>query len=84
MTPKEEARNLIDSFYYMLPNNGYLDYGINSCNSRYKEGVKCAIKCVEKIIEALDFSKENQFIIANHWEYVLQELKDMQKEEEDL
>jgi len=74
--PKEKAKEFVDMFYYMLPNNGYLDLGINSCDSRYKEGIKCARKCVKEIIKALDFNKENQFIIENYWKIVEKELEE--------
>ena len=74
--PKEKAKEFVDMFYYMLPNNGYLDFGINSCDSRYKEAIKCARKCVKEIIKALDFNKENQFIIENYWKIVEKELEE--------
>jgi hypothetical protein len=48
--PKAEAHDLVLSFYYSLPNNGSLNHGINSCESRYKEGVVCAMVAVNKII----------------------------------
>ena len=48
--PKGEAQDLVLSFYYRLPNNGSLKTGINSCESRYKEAVMCAIIAVNKII----------------------------------
>jgi hypothetical protein len=48
--PKAEAQDLVLSFYYRLPNNGSLKTGINSCESRYKEAVVCAMVTVNKII----------------------------------
>jgi hypothetical protein len=48
--PKAEAQDLVLSFYYRLPNNGSLKTGINSCESRYKEAVICAMVAVNKII----------------------------------
>ena len=44
------AKNLINKFYYQLPNNGYLNEGLLSCDKRYKEAIACAIVCVEEII----------------------------------
>ena len=48
--PRAEAQDLVLSFYYRLPNNGSLKTGINSCESRYKEAVVCAMVAVNKII----------------------------------
>lgn len=49
---KKEALDLINSFYYALPNNGYMDHGLLSCSRRYEEGKKCALICVDKLINA--------------------------------
>jgi hypothetical protein len=38
MNPHQKtALELIHDYYFMLPNNGSLNSGINSCESRYKE-----------------------------------------------
>jgi hypothetical protein len=56
MSPHQKAAlELIHDYYFMLPNNGSLNSGINSCESRYKEGIKCALVCVKKIILTLEF-----------------------------
>jgi len=39
---REAALEIIHKYYYTLPNNGYLNSGINSCESRYKEAIECA------------------------------------------
>ena len=43
MTPKEKAKWLVDKFYYSFPNNGSLNTGINSCESRWGEAIQCAL-----------------------------------------
>ena len=48
------ARNLINKFYYQLPNNGLLNEGLLSCDRRYKEATGCAIICVNEIIDTLN------------------------------
>jgi hypothetical protein len=48
------AKQLINKFYYQLPNNGYLNEGLLSCDKRYKEAIACAIVCVEEIIGTLN------------------------------
>ena len=56
MSPHQKAAlELIHDYYFMLPNNGSLNSGINSCESRYKEGIECALVCVKKIILTLEF-----------------------------
>jgi len=49
---KQKAKELIDKFYFSLPNNGYIKEGVNSCESRWKEAVTCAIIAVDEIIKA--------------------------------
>lgn len=51
-SPKEKAMELINRFYYMLPNNGSLENGINSCKARMNEAIQCALISVEEIIES--------------------------------
>ena len=56
MTPHQKAAlEIIHDYYFMLPNNGSLNSGINSCESRYREGIECALVCVKKIILTLEF-----------------------------
>ena len=43
MTPKEKAKWLVDKFYYSFPNNGSLNTGVNSCESRWSEAIQCAL-----------------------------------------
>ena len=49
MTPKEKSKDLINSFYYALPNNGS-ETGLNSTTERYKEAIQCALICVDEIL----------------------------------
>tara|TARA_R110000868_G_scaffold25403_4_gene99107 strand:- start:95 stop:319 length:225 start_codon:yes stop_codon:yes gene_type:complete len=49
----KQAKELIDSFYYALPNNGSPE-GINSTTRRMEEAVRCALICCNKIIKALE------------------------------
>jgi len=75
--PKAEAQDLVLTFYYSLPNNGSLNQGINSCESRYKEAVMCAKLSIERIILALEaHSWQNRHHIEHH--------KEMLKEIENL
>ncbi len=51
MKAKEKAEQLVNSFYYALPNNGS-STGLNSTTARYKEATVCALIAVDEIIEA--------------------------------
>lgn len=74
--PKAEAQDFVLSFYYILPNNGSLCTGINSCESRYKEAVMCAKLTLERIILALEaHSWQNREHIEHHKEM----LKEIEK-----
>jgi hypothetical protein len=56
MSPHQKAAHeIIHEYYFMLPNNGSLNSGINNCESRYKEAIECALICVKKIILTLEF-----------------------------
>ena len=56
MTPhKKAAHEIIHEYYFMLPNNGSLNEGINNCESRYKEAIDCALIGVKRLILTLEF-----------------------------
>lgn len=50
MTSQEKAKDVVNKFYYSLPNNGSIKEGINSCESRWKEAVTCALIAVDEIL----------------------------------
>ena len=52
---KKAAYEIIHEYYFMLPNNGYMYGGCNSCDSRYKEAIDCALLSVKRIILTLEF-----------------------------
>ena len=67
MTPhKKAAYEIVHEYYFMLPNNGSLNEGINSCDSRYKEAIDCALLSVKRIILTLEF-----MFIENNDSYVM-------------
>lgn len=56
MTPHQKAAHeIIHEYYFMLPNNGLLNSGINNCDSRYKEAIECALIGVKRLILTLEF-----------------------------
>jgi len=56
MTPhKKAAYEIIHEYYFMLPNNGSASEGTNSCESRYKEAIDCALLSVKQLILTLEF-----------------------------
>jgi hypothetical protein len=52
MDTREKANDLVNRYYYMLPNNGSLSEGVNNCDSRYKEAIECAFVTVDEILES--------------------------------
>jgi hypothetical protein len=77
MTPKEKAEDLINSFYYSLPNNGS-EVGLNSTTERYEEAIQCALIAVDEIM-SLMIKFHNRHIEDNSneiyfWEEVKNEL----------
>ena len=65
------ARKLINKFYYQLPNNGYRNEGLLSCERRYNEAITCAIVCVNEILNINSIDKD--YDLSNYWEEVKQE-----------
>jgi hypothetical protein len=76
MDSREKANDLVSRYYYMLPNNGKLNEGINSCDSRYKEAIECAFVAVDEIIKTFDCTTPQSI---EDWEEVnqwIQKIKD--------
>ena len=65
MTPQEKAKDLVNKFYYSLPNNGSIKEGINSCESRWKEGVMCAIIAVDEMFEFMRLDDQESGTMSN-------------------
>ena len=80
MTPHQKAAHeIIHEYYFMLPNNGSLNSGINSCESRYKEAIECALIGVKRLILTLEFmlmEPNSDFVMdrINFYDVVLAEL----------
>jgi capsule polysaccharide export protein KpsC/LpsZ len=71
MNPREKANNLVNRYYYTLPNNGELNSGINSCESRYKEAIQCALIAVDEILKC-HIWKYNSIEPYKYWQEVKQ------------
>jgi len=52
---RKAALEIIHEYYYALPNNGYLNHGLMSCDRRYKEGIQCALIGLKRLILTLEF-----------------------------
>ena len=80
MTPhKKAAYEILHEYYFMLPNKGYMYGGCNSCDSRYKEAIDCALLSVKRIILTLEFMSiepNSAFVMdrINFYDVVLSEL----------
>jgi len=74
------AKNLINKFYYQLPNNGFLKDGLLSCDKRYKEAIACAIVCVDEILNDYEEFPYKIQLGKDHWNEVKQELIQIQND----
>jgi hypothetical protein len=87
---RSPAKKLINKFYYQLPNNGYRNEGLLSCDRRYKEAIACAIVCVEQIIENYEFDSihdlKNTRVMdnINYWDKVKDELIQIQNDQMEI
>ena len=71
MTPAEKAQQLVQRFYFSLPNNGS-QTGINNVHQRWDEGKMCTIMAVDEIMNALE---ENGSWNYDYWNEVKQEIE---------
>jgi hypothetical protein len=79
------ARQLINKFYYLLPNNGSLNEGLLSCEKRYKEAIICALVCVDEILDNFGTLTEGKthycaYYTTKHYEQIKEELLQIQKD----
>ena len=83
MKAKEKAEQLVNSFYYALPNNGS-STGLNSTTARYKEATVCALIAVDEILKINKLADENlnykEYFndctdFKSYWQEVKQELE---------
>ena len=81
ITNPTPARNLINKFYYQLPNNGSLNQGLMSCERRYNEAITCAIICVDEILNDYEEFPYKIQLGKDHWNEVKQELIQIQYEQ---
>ncbi len=74
---KKAAKQLIEKFYFALPNNGSLS-GTNNVNDRWNEAVDCALIAVDEIIDAMDrVLFPNPF--RQYWETIKEEIEKQRK-----
>lgn len=71
MIPKEKANQLVQRFYFSLPNNGS-QTGISNVHRRWEEGKMCAEMAVDEIMNALE---ENGSWNYDYWNEVKQEIE---------
>ena len=73
MTHKEKAKDLVNTFYYSLPNNGSRE-GINSTTRRYQEAIKCALITVDQMVKFLSLN-DSTIGLVQYWNKVKLEIK---------
>jgi hypothetical protein len=71
-TANAEAHEIINSFYFQLPNNGSRNIGLMNCSQRMEEAEKCAIILVEKILKVLE--SERVFERLEYYQEVKKEI----------
>jgi hypothetical protein len=81
MTPVEKAKQLVQRFYFSLPNNGGFT-GPCNINDRWEEGKKCALIAVDEIINSNPTSQLSDPFLGNrtydnvnYWKDVKQEIE---------
>ena len=70
--PKQKSLQLVEKFYFALPNNGSFT-GINNVNDRYKEAKQCALLTVDEMMEFIT-KYDNHWLDYTYWNEVKQEI----------
>jgi len=79
MTADKKAEELIDKFYFSLPNNGSFD-GINSIPSRWEEAKHCALIAVDELMQQCwDYRDIDLGASYDYWQRVNQEIQNSDK-----
>jgi hypothetical protein len=69
MTPKQKARQLVERFYFALPNNGS-QTGVCNVHQRWEEGKMCAAMAVDEILAGYMGNPK-----VKYWKEVQQEIE---------
>ena len=87
MTPSEKANQLVQRFYFSLPNNGSFT-GLGNINQRWEEGKKCALIAVSVILDEFDHLAWHDDDYAEYkmkyWQQVKQEIENYDKKEREV
>ena len=83
MTPADKAKQLVQRFYFSLPNNGSFT-GLNNINRRWEEGKMCALIAVDEIINSNPTSQLSDPFLGNRTYENVNYWKDVKKELEKL
>jgi hypothetical protein len=76
MTPKEKAKQLVQKFYFSLPNNGG-QTGLCNIHQRWDEGKICARIAADEIIKEYGtyYKVEVDGKYMSYWQEVKQEIE---------
>lgn len=74
---REKAKEMVDVFYFILPNNGSLSSGENSCDARMSQAIQCAIDSIDEILEALSYHEWQNRQISDYYRSVKSILQSM-------
>ena len=78
MTVKEKAKDLVNTFYYSLTNNGSTE-GINSTTRRYAEAKQCALIAVNYIITSNPHSNPFNTSVTSTMDYFIEVKQEIEK-----
>jgi hypothetical protein len=81
MTATDKAKELVNQFYFSLPNNGSFE-GINSIPKRWGEAVRCALITVDEILnqDKSVFDVTEAMYHFEYWGNVKQEIEKLWNE----
>ena len=81
MTPKQKAKDLVDRFYQITPNETWINEPLGEFMETYTawgQAKQCALIAVKEIKEAIDWHEyEYPNETFDHWEQVEQEIQNL-------
>ena len=72
MIPKDKAIQLVQRFYFSLPNNGS-ETGVCNVHQRWDEGKMCALMAADEVLDHVDMVGDEAAI--PYWQEVKQEIE---------
>jgi len=78
LPPEQMAKQIVNTIYFLLPNNGSISQGLNSCTNRRADAIKAAhIVCSYAYTENIEISFHSNIHRSLYWLEIILALHEM-------